>query len=139
MGEPLPPQKVWQALLVILLLVYVASPRARTPIGSLAQPRYVHPETVDPTAKPESELTVKTAGFGALAGQTNSARVASCGPGVMVMQPGSLSIMPWTGSSISGRRGGQSVEKFGSSMGAKTGHSWTTPSALEIAHCSIPA
>ena len=123
----------------MLLLEYVAPPRARTPVGSFAQPIYVHPSTVDPTAAPESELTAKNAGVGAVAGQIKSAGIASAGPGVMVMQPGSLSIMPWTGSSISGRRAGQSVEKFWSSMGAKTGHSWTTPSALATAHWSIPA
>ena len=123
----------------MLLLVYVASPRARTPIGSFAQPIYFHPLTVDPTAGPESELTSKSAGSGALAEQTKSACVASSGPGVMVMQPGSLSIMPWTGSSISGRRAGQSVAVFWSSMEVKTGHWLTTPAALAIAHWSIPA
>lgn len=118
----MPAQKLWQALLVILLLVYVASPKARTPIGSFAQPIYVHPLAVDPTAGPESELMSKGVGSRALAGQTMSASVASSGPGVMVIQPGSLSIMPWTGSSISGRRAGQSVEVFWSSMEVKTGH-----------------
>ena len=78
----------------MLLLVYVAPPKARTPPGSFAQPKYVHPSTVDPTAGPESELTLRSGGSGALAGQTKSASVASSGPGVMVMQPGSLSIMP---------------------------------------------
>ena len=63
-------------------------------------------------AGPESELAVKSAGSAALAGQTKSASVASSGPDVMVMQPGSLSIIPWTGSSISGRRAGQSVAVF---------------------------
>ena len=89
--------------------MYVASPRARPPVGSLAQPIYVQPSTVDPTVEPESEFTSNNAGAEALAGQTKSASVASPGPGVTVMQPGSLSITPWTGSSISGRRGGQLV------------------------------
>ena len=78
----------------MVLLVYVASPRARTPVGSFAQPMYVHPSTVDPTAGPDPELTFKSVGSGTLAGQTKSANVASSGPGVMVMQPGSLSITP---------------------------------------------
>ena len=106
----MPAQKLWQASLVKLLLVNVASPRARAPLGSFAQPMYVHPSAVDPTAGPESELMLKSGGWGSPAGQTKSASVASSGPDVMVMQPGSLSIMPWTGSSISGRRAGQSAE-----------------------------
>ena len=57
----------------------------------------------------------------------------------MVMQPGSLSIMPCTGSSMMGARGGQTVSVSWSSMGAKTGHSSTTPSALAMAHWSMPA
>lgn len=94
----------------MLLLVYAAALRARTPIGSFAQPIYVHPLRVDPIAGPESDATSNNAGSGALSGQTKSASVASSGPGLMVMQPGSLSINPWTGSSISARRSGQSAE-----------------------------
>ena len=119
--------------------MYVAPPRARTLVGSFAQPIYVHPLAVDPTAGPESEFTPKSVGSGELAGQTKSASVASSGPGVMVMHPGSLSITPCTGSSISGRRAGQLVGEFWSSIAANTGHSWTTPASLAIAHCLIPA
>jgi len=41
-------------------------------------------------------------GEGASAGHVKSSNVASSGPSTILMQPGSLSIRPWTGSSMTG-------------------------------------
>lgn len=94
--------------------------RVRTdPPVSLKQPTYFTKLSVVPHVAPGEAVAIATAvesfvlvteGLGTLSGQDMDAAGAASGPGVIVMHPGSLEIIPFTSSPICRGLSGQLYE-----------------------------
>lgn len=111
---------------MVVLFEKEAALRARPPLVSFAQPMYCQPLTRAPIAGneggPEETGGAFIVGWVKFAGQVMSANVAASGPEVIVIQPGNLEIIPWTGSLMSGGCSGQLLGYWGLSTAASGGH-----------------